>query len=104
MTIVQDFNSKHEEYLTREGFIKTIDMQMKKRYKRTDDIVIDIEGKNHIQVTTRLADGIKYRTIIEPSDKTDIFKRLIGRLHIQSKDANRKVYHERKIQQHKRRM
>lgn len=81
MTIVQDFNSKHEEYLIREGFIKTIDLPIKKKYKRPDDIIVEIEGTDLIQVTTRLVDGIKYKTIIEPTDKTDIFKRLIGRLH-----------------------
>ena len=81
------FLERYKTLLEQEGFIETLNIKTKVRYKRitnTNSIIMTFEtikNTNMISIQTRLSDGIIYHTNIAVDDTTGIFERLILSYH-----------------------
>lgn len=81
------FLERYKTLLDQEGFVETLNIKTKVRYKRitnTNRIIMTFEtikNTNMIYIQTRLSDGIIYYTNIAVDDTTGIFERLILSYH-----------------------
>lgn len=81
------FLERYKTLLEQEGFVETLNIKTKVRYKRitnTNRIIMTFEtikNTNMISIQTRLSDGIIYYTNIAVDDTTGIFERLILSYH-----------------------
>lgn len=81
------FLERYKTLLDQEGFVETLNIKTKVRYKRitnTNCIIMTFEtikNTNMISIQTRLSDGIIYYTNIAVDDTTGIFERLILSYH-----------------------
>lgn len=81
------FLERYKTLLDQEGFVETLNIKTKVRYKRitnTNRIIMTFEtikNTNMISIQTRLSDGIIYYTNIAVDDTTGIFERLILSYH-----------------------
>lgn len=85
--MLKTFLERYKTLLEQEGFVETLNIKTKVRYKRINDtnrIVMTFEtikNTNMISIHTRLSDGITYHTNIPIDDTTGIFERLILSYH-----------------------
>lgn len=88
------FLEKYKPLILQEGFIETMNIKSKVRYKRSDHkgtliiTIEDIKKTNLIKVMTLLPNGFHYITNIQEDDPSNIFARLVLSYH----DPNSRIH------------
>ena len=99
-TSLTTFLTKYKSFILKEGFIETVNVQSKVRYKRNDSkgtlvvTIEDIKNTNLIKVMTLLPNGFHYITNIQEDDPSNIFERLLLSYHDSEshiKDTEREI-------------